>query len=77
MAGKLGRETESTEGKESGLTDRQKTVVRLLSDGLSYQKIATKLGIKFTAVRTHIQRSIHKAKVSNKYQLIAWFARRR
>jgi two-component system nitrate/nitrite response regulator NarL len=36
------------------LTVREKEVLTLLADGLSSRSVATKLGISYTTVRTHI-----------------------
>lgn len=37
------------------LTDRQKQVVRLVRDGLTYQQIGAELGISAETVRVHVQ----------------------
>jgi DNA-binding NarL/FixJ family response regulator len=37
------------------LTHRQEQVVTLLRDGMTYQGIARKLGIRKTTVRTHVR----------------------
>ncbi len=46
------------------LTERQKKVAGLMCEGYSYRKIAEKLGIKFSTVRSHIEAIYGKLDVS-------------
>ncbi len=51
------------------LTAREKTVARLAARGLSYQEIASELGIKYKTVDTHLQHIYFKLNVHSQVQL--------
>ncbi|CAM2149990.1 helix-turn-helix transcriptional regulator [Paraburkholderia tropica] len=51
------------------LTRREREVVELAADGLLDKEIAQRLGISYTTVRTHLDRSFHKLGISNRSKL--------
>jgi len=51
------------------LTRREREVVELVSEGLLDKEIAQRLGISYTTVRTHLDRSFQKLGVSNRSRL--------
>ncbi len=51
------------------LTPRELDVARLAATGLGDREIARRLGIRFSTVRTHLQRSFAKLEVSNRTEL--------
>jgi pimeloyl-ACP methyl ester carboxylesterase/DNA-binding CsgD family transcriptional regulator len=52
------------------LTERERSIVRLLCEGLDNRQIATQLGIAEKTVRNHLTRIFDKAGVRNRTQLI-------
>jgi len=58
--------------KTSGLTNREIEIIRLLSDGLSNQKIADILGISHRTVDTHRTNIMQKVKVKNVAELVKY-----
>lgn len=54
----------------SRLTPREREVVALVAEGLLDKEIAERLGISYTTVRTHLDRSFHKLGVSNRSRLV-------
>lgn len=58
--------------KNTGLTNREVEVIRLLSDGLSNQKIADQLGISHRTVDTHRTNIMQKVKVKNVAELVKY-----
>ena len=58
--------------KNTGLTNREVEVIRLLSDGLSNQKIAIQLGISHRTVDTHRTNIMQKVKVKNVAELVKY-----
>jgi len=65
----LNRRRQSESQRES-LTAREKEVLRLMAEGLSSRDIATKLGISYATVRTHIRSLGAKLGVHSKVQAI-------
>jgi two-component system response regulator DevR len=65
----LNRRRQSESQRES-LTTREKEVLRLMAEGLSSRDIATKLGISYATVRTHIRSLGAKLGVHSKVQAI-------
>jgi DNA-binding NarL/FixJ family response regulator len=55
---------------EYGLTAREREILQALTDGLSYQKIADKLYIHISTVRTHISSIYQKLHVNSKIEAI-------
>ena len=53
-----------------GLSAREKEILEQLSEGLSYQKIADKLFISISTVRTHISSIYEKLQVNSKIEAI-------
>jgi LuxR family maltose regulon positive regulatory protein len=52
------------------LTAREKEVLRLMAQGISSREIASKLGISYTTVRTHIRSLGSKLGVHSKLEAI-------
>jgi DNA-binding NarL/FixJ family response regulator len=59
-----------TEAQLEKLTAREKEVLRLMAQGMSSRGIATKLGISYTTVRTHIRSLGSKMGVHSKLEAI-------
>lgn len=59
-----------SEGVLKKLTARERQVVELIVEGLLDKEIAYRLGISYTTVRTHIDRSFQKLEVSSRSKLI-------
>lgn len=60
---------DAVDGALSLLTPREREVVALVAEGLLDKEIAQRLGISYTTVRTHLDRSFHKLGVSNRSRL--------
>lgn len=58
--------------KSNGLTNREIEIIRLLSDGLSNQKIAAELDISHRTVDTHRTNIMQKVKVKNVAELVKY-----
>ena len=58
------------------LSDREREVLELLSQGLMYKEIAEKLGISFETVRTYIRRIYEKLHVRTRTEAVAKALRR-
>jgi len=69
IASLLNRRRESESQRES-LTAREKEVLRLMAEGLPSREIATRLGISYATVRTHIRSLGAKLGVHSKVQAI-------
>jgi DNA-binding NarL/FixJ family response regulator len=59
-----------TDGQRESLTPREKEVLRLMAEGLSSRDLASKLGISYATVRTHIRSLDAKLGVHSKVQAI-------
>lgn len=59
-----------TDGQRESLTAREKEVLRLMAEGVSSRDIASKLGISYATVRTHIRSLDAKLGVHSKVQAI-------
>lgn len=59
-----------TESQRESLTPREKEVLRLMAEGTSSRDIASKLGISYATVRTHIRSLDAKLGVHSKVQAI-------
>jgi DNA-binding NarL/FixJ family response regulator len=53
------------------LTDKEKEVLKLLVDGLSYKMIAEKAGVSFHTIHTHIKHIYDKMHVNSKGEAVA------
>jgi DNA-binding NarL/FixJ family response regulator len=51
----VARQTEHTDGKEQPLTERQRTILRLVSDGLSNREIAAQVHLSELTVKSYIE----------------------
>jgi DNA-binding NarL/FixJ family response regulator len=69
IASLLNRRRESESQRES-LTAREKEVLRLMAEGLPSREIASRLGISYATVRTHIRSLGAKLGVHSKLQAI-------
>jgi DNA-binding NarL/FixJ family response regulator len=69
IAGLLNRRRQTDSQRES-LTPREKEVLRLMAEGTSSRDIASKLGISYATVRTHIRSLDAKLGVHSKVQAI-------
>ncbi|WP_297986215.1 response regulator transcription factor [uncultured Chryseobacterium sp.] len=58
---------------EKILTQKEKEVLKLLSDGLSYKMIADKLGVSYSTVNSHIKNIYNKLHVSSLGEAVAWY----
>lgn len=54
---------QSGAGEDYQLTNREKEVLRLLSDGLSYKMVAERLGVSYSTVNSHIKNIYEKLHV--------------
>ena len=52
------------------LTERETQVVQLLSMGLTYEKIAIKMGISHETLKMHLKNIYRKLKVQNKIEAL-------
>ena len=68
----LAREVVQPTGN-SLLTDQEYAVIALLSDGMTNQQIAKRLGISGSTVATHLERARRKLGVRPRAKLAAWF----
>ncbi len=72
-----GREkTDAPEAKsEVGLTARQREVLALVAQGLSYKEVGAKLGLSARTVKYHIREIIQHLHLENRAQALAYAAR--
>lgn len=63
-------ETKKTQAVDYGLTKREKEILQLLANGLSYEQIAINLFISKGTVRKHIENLYRKLQVNNKVDAI-------
>lgn len=66
----LFREKISPSQKENSLSAREREILQCLSEGHTYQKIADKLFISLSTVRTHIMHIYEKLEVNSKIEAI-------
>jgi len=62
---------------EYGLTDREKGILQLLTDGFSKQRIADKLFLSYHTVDSHLRNIYHKLHVQNRTSAVAKTLRER
>lgn len=51
--------------EENNLSDREKEVLKLLTDGMSYKMVSTTLGISYNTVNSHIRKIYQKLSVNS------------
>mgnify|MGYP005846338439 CR=1 FL=1 len=59
--------------KSSGLTEREKEIIVLISKGKSYKEIAYDPGLSFHTVKTYVKNIMYKTGLRNKLELIKEF----
>ncbi|MES1247298.1 MAG: response regulator transcription factor [Actinomycetota bacterium] len=62
--------------RDQGLTQREREVLRLLSDGMTNEQIGEALSISPQTVRTHVQKAMEKLGASTRVQAVASALRR-
>jgi DNA-binding NarL/FixJ family response regulator len=58
---------------EKILTDKEKQVLKHLSDGLSYKMVADKLGVSYSTINTHVKHIYEKLHISSLGEAVAWY----
>jgi DNA-binding NarL/FixJ family response regulator len=58
---------------KSPLSPKEREVLALLSEGLSYKMVADKLGVSYTTINTHIKRIYEKLHISSLGEAIAYY----
>jgi DNA-binding NarL/FixJ family response regulator len=58
-------------GKLAELTERERDVLRLLADGLTYEEIGKKLFIAPATMRTHVQKAMRRLDANSRTQAVA------
>jgi DNA-binding NarL/FixJ family response regulator len=58
-------------GKLAELTERERDVLRLLADGLTYDEIGKRLFIASATVRTHVQKAMGRLDANSRTQAVA------
>ncbi len=61
---------------EYGLTNRERDVAALVSQGCTNRQVGKRLGITEVTVRHHLSSIFGKLRIANRFQLIAWRYRR-
>ncbi|WP_175623486.1 response regulator [Chryseobacterium schmidteae] len=59
--------------EEKILTQKEREVLKLLSEGLSYKMIADKLGVSYSTVNTHIKHIYNKLHISSLGEAVSWY----
>jgi len=60
-----------TDGVRDSLTSREREILRLMSEGISNRNIASKLGISYVTVRSHIRNLAGKLAAHSKLEVLA------
>jgi two-component system, NarL family, nitrate/nitrite response regulator NarL len=60
-----------TDGVRDSLTSREREILRLMSEGTSNREIATRLGISYVTVRSHIRNLSGKLAAHSKLEVVA------
>ena len=58
---------------KSPLSPKEKEVISMLAEGMSYKMVADKLGVSYTTINTHTKRIYEKLHISSLGEAIAWF----
>jgi DNA-binding NarL/FixJ family response regulator len=56
-------------GDQSGLTDRETEVLKMVAKGLSYRQIADRLVLSHRTVQNHVQNTLSKLQMHNRVEL--------
>lgn len=59
--------------EEKILTQKEREVLKSLSEGLSYKMVADKLGVSYSTVNTHIKHIYEKLHISSLGEAVAWY----
>lgn len=57
----------------SRLSPKEREVLALLAEGLSYKMVADRLGVSYTTINTHTKRLYEKLHISSLGEAIAWY----
>ena len=77
LATRLVAEFQKGRNSETALSEREREVLELVGDGWSNGKIARRLFIEETTVRTHLQRLLFKLHLKNRSEAIAYCQKNR
>ena len=69
--------TQPSKEEENLLSDREKEVLRLLTEGLSYKMVAARLGISYNTVNAHIRKIYGKLSVNSLSEAVSFALRNR
>ncbi len=69
--------TEQPGGDNGMLTPREKEVLRLLTEGLSYKMVSSRLGVSYNTVNSHIKRIYEKLSVNSMGEAVSLAIRNR
>lgn len=61
-----------SQGKKDQLSEKEKNIVSLITQGFTNKEIATKIRISEPTVKTHLQRIFRKLNIKNRSQLVAY-----
>ena len=59
----------TSDGPDSGLTERETEVLKLVAKGLSYRQIAERLVLSHRTVQNHVQNTLRKPQMHNRVEL--------
>ena len=59
----------TSDGPDSGLTERETEVLKLVAKGLSYRQIAERLVLSHRTVQNHVQNTLRKLQMHNRVEL--------
>lgn len=73
--GEAGKPREEEEKTRAKLTERQVEVLRLVSSGLTYKEVGTKLALSEVTIRYHMSEIMHLLHLENRSQVLAYAGR--